>query len=44
MAGSDYPHQIGSIPSMLDSIRGLPISDADRAKILYANAARLFRL
>ncbi|MBZ5699728.1 MAG: amidohydrolase [Acidobacteriia bacterium] len=44
LAGSDYPHQIGSIPSMLDSIRGLPISDADRAKILYGNAARLFRL
>jgi aminocarboxymuconate-semialdehyde decarboxylase len=44
LAGSDYPHQIGSIPSMLESLRGLPISDADRAKILGLNAARLFTL
>jgi aminocarboxymuconate-semialdehyde decarboxylase len=44
LAGSDYPHQIGSIPSMLESLRGLPISEADRAKILGLNAARLFNL
>jgi aminocarboxymuconate-semialdehyde decarboxylase len=44
LAGSDYPHQIGSIPSMLDSIRSLLISEAERASILHANAARLFRL
>ncbi|MGH9736329.1 MAG: amidohydrolase family protein [Candidatus Acidiferrales bacterium] len=42
LAGSDYPHQIGSIPSMLSSLRALPISDSDRAAILGANAARLF--
>lgn len=42
LAGSDYPHQIGSIPQMLASIHALPISDADRGKVLYANAFRLF--
>ena len=41
LAGSDYPHQIGSIPSMLDAIHKLPVSDADRAGILGGNAARL---
>jgi aminocarboxymuconate-semialdehyde decarboxylase len=41
LAGSDYPHQIGSIPSMLQSIRGLDITDADRAAILGGNAAGL---
>jgi aminocarboxymuconate-semialdehyde decarboxylase len=41
LAGSDYPHQIGSIPSMLHSIRGLPISEAEKAAILGGNAARL---
>lgn len=43
LAGSDYPHQIGSIPSMLSSLSGLPISDSDREAILGANAAKLFR-
>jgi len=41
LAGSDYPHQIGSIPSMLGSIRGLKISEEDRAAIFGGNAARL---
>ncbi len=44
LAGSDYPHQIGSIASMLQSIRGLPISNQDRANILGNNAARLLKL
>jgi len=34
VAGSDYPHMIGSIPLMLEAIRGLPIDDGDKARIL----------
>jgi aminocarboxymuconate-semialdehyde decarboxylase len=44
LAGSDYPHQIGSIPAMLESIRGLEIPETDRAKILGGNAARLLKI
>jgi aminocarboxymuconate-semialdehyde decarboxylase len=41
LAGSDYPHLIGSITEMLDSIRKLEISDAQKAAILGGNAAAL---
>jgi aminocarboxymuconate-semialdehyde decarboxylase len=44
LAGSDYPHQIGSIPKMLEVLRGLDISETDRASIMGGNAARLLRL
>jgi aminocarboxymuconate-semialdehyde decarboxylase len=41
MAGSDYPHQIGSIPKMLSSLRSLDIDESAKAGILGGNAARL---
>jgi len=41
LAGSDYPHQIGSIPSMLDAIAKLPITDDEREQIRWKTAARL---
>ena len=44
LAGSDYPHQIGSIPSMLDAVDTLPVTDEQRAGIYGLNAARLLGL
>ena len=44
LAGSDYPHQIGSIPSMLDAIAKLPVTEQQRAGIYGLNAARLLGL
>jgi aminocarboxymuconate-semialdehyde decarboxylase len=44
LAGSDYPHQIGSIPSMLDAIGKLPVTEEERAGIYGLNAARLLGL
>jgi aminocarboxymuconate-semialdehyde decarboxylase len=44
LAGSDYPHQIGSIPKMLESIAALKITDAQRAAIFGDNAARLLQI
>jgi len=44
LAGSDYPHQIGSIPRMLETIRGLDISEQDRTAIFGGNASRLLDL
>ncbi|HEU5453694.1 MAG TPA: amidohydrolase family protein [Terriglobales bacterium] len=41
VAGSDYPHQIGSIPKMLQSIRALKVSEQDKARIFGGNAAAL---
>ena len=41
LAGSDYPHQIGSIPSMLEAIKKLPTTDDERAGIFGLNAAKL---
>ena len=39
LPAAHYPHQIGSLQFMLDSIRALPISEQDRAGILGNNAA-----
>jgi len=44
LAGSDYPHQIGSIPLMLDTIRTLDVDDRVKAKMLGGNAAALLQL
>jgi aminocarboxymuconate-semialdehyde decarboxylase len=43
LAGSDYPHKIGSIPLMLEALRALPIDDQAKAGILGGNAATLLR-
>lgn len=44
LAGSDYPHQIGSIPLMLEALRALPITEEQRAGILGGNATTLLGL
>jgi aminocarboxymuconate-semialdehyde decarboxylase len=43
LGGSDYPHQIGSIPKMLASIAALNASDEVKKKIFGENAARLLK-
>jgi aminocarboxymuconate-semialdehyde decarboxylase len=44
LAGSDYPHQIGSMELMQASIRALEIPEKDKAAILGGNAGRLLAL
>ena len=41
VAGSDYPHKIGSLERMLSSISELGLSEADEARILSGNACSL---
>lgn len=44
VAGSDYPHQIGSLEKMISSIGQLNITAEERAGIFGENAARLLGL
>lgn len=44
VAGSDYPHQIGSIPSMLRSLEALDVTPEQRDAIRGGNAMRLLGL
>jgi aminocarboxymuconate-semialdehyde decarboxylase len=44
LAGSDYPHQIGSIPQMKESLASLNVSTEERKLIVGANAAKLYGL
>ena len=44
LAASDYPHAIGSLELMKESIGGLDISEGDRAKIFGGNAAQVYGL
>lgn len=44
MAGSDYPHKIGSLEQMLSSIASLDLSEDDKAAILSGNAKALLGL
>jgi len=44
VAGSDYPHQIGSLKQMVSSIENPDISEEDKSAIRSQNAARLLDL
>ena len=44
LAGSDYPHQIGSMKKMRQSISALPLPEEHRSAILGGNARKLLGL
>jgi aminocarboxymuconate-semialdehyde decarboxylase len=44
VAGSDYPHMIGSLDKMTASIAGLDLSEGDKKKIRWDNAAGILGL
>jgi aminocarboxymuconate-semialdehyde decarboxylase len=41
LAGSDYPHQIGSIPKMLESLKAMRVTEEEKKMVLGGNAAKL---
>ena len=43
VAGSDYPHQIGSLPMMIEAIQALPIPEEAKAGIQCENMEGLLR-
>lgn len=44
VAGSDYPHQIGSLKQMVASIENMSLSEQQKSMIRWKNAARLLNL
>jgi len=44
LAGSDYPHQIGSIPKMVETLNAITVSEPDREAIAGGNAGALLDL
>jgi len=44
LAGSDYPHQIGSLKQMVESIKNLDLSEEEKAGILGGNTKKLLNI
>lgn len=44
LAGSDYPHQIGSLKQMVESIESLDVSEEEKAGMLGGNAKKLLNI
>lgn len=46
LAGSDYPHQIGSMHQMKEAIEAVSptLTPTEKNQVLYSNAIALFRL
>jgi len=44
LAGSDYPHQIGSLKQMVESIKSLDVSEEEKAEMLGGNAKKLLEI
>ncbi len=44
LAGSDYPHQIGSLKQMVESIESLDVSEEEKAGMFGGNAKKLLEI